>query len=59
MLHSISVKNRISLFVAVLIVLSGYAIYASTDALQRGERLAAFVMLVIAAIFLQRVQKSS
>lgn len=52
-------KNRISLFVAVLIVLTGYAIYASHDALRRGEGMAAFVMLVIAAIFIQKVQKRS
>jgi hypothetical protein len=44
-------KNPLPVFFTVLIVLAGY--------LHRGERMAAFVMLVIAALLIKRVQRRS
>jgi hypothetical protein len=52
--------NKIqSQFVAAMIVLTGLAIYLAVEATHRREGMAAFTMLVIAAIFWSKVQKKS
>lgn len=52
-------KNPIRVLMTVLMVLAGYAILASNDALRRGERMTAIVMLFIAVIFINKVQTRS
>lgn len=51
--------NKIqSQFAAAMVALTGLAIYLSIGASHRGEGMSAFVLLVIAAIFFSKVQKS-
>ncbi len=44
-------------FVAVLAVLAGYALYAAQGAAHRGNGMAAFVMVVIAMLFWKAIQR--
>jgi len=46
-----------SLFVVILVLLAGYAIFAAQDAVHRG--MPSIVLLFIAVIFWKRVQRSS
>jgi hypothetical protein len=49
-------KNPYALFGIVLSCLAAYALYASHSAYQRGEWTGAFVLLIIATIFVNRIQ---
>jgi hypothetical protein len=49
-------KNPFALFAIILSCLAVYALYASHGAYQRDERMAGFVLLIIAMIFLNRLQ---
>ena len=44
-------------FAAAMVALTGLAIYVAVAASHRGEGMAAFLLLVIAAIFWSKVQK--
>ncbi|HXW89044.1 MAG TPA: hypothetical protein VEK33_00720 [Terriglobales bacterium] len=52
-------SKQMSLFVVILVILAGYALYAAQGALHRGERMAFIVLLFIAVLFWKRVQKSA
>ena len=49
-------KNPFFVFSIILVCLAGYALYAAQDALHRGERGLAFIMIIIAMIFWKKVQ---
>jgi len=52
-------KKQLSLFVIVLLILAGYALFAAQRALHRGELSLFVVLMVIAVIFWTRSQKKS
>ena len=52
-------KKKLSLFVVVFLGLTAYALYAAQRAIHRGELMAFIVLMFIAVIFCNRVQKSS
>lgn len=56
---SYRMSKQMSLFVVILVILAGYALYAAQGALHRGERMAFIVLLFIAVLFWKRVQKSA
>lgn len=50
-------KNSYSLLAVIFVCLAGYALFAAQGAYQRGERMGAFLLIVIALIFWKRSQK--
>ena len=52
-------KKQLSLFVIVLVCLAAYALFAAQRALHRGEITLFIVMLFIAVMFWNRIQKKS
>jgi len=52
-------KKKLSLFVFVFLGLTAYALYAAQRAMHRGELMAFIVLMFVAVIFWNRVQKSS
>jgi high-affinity Fe2+/Pb2+ permease len=49
-------KNPWALFAIILSLLAAYALYASNSAYQRGERATGFILIIIAMIFVKRIQ---
>jgi hypothetical protein len=49
-------KNPFTLFAIILSFLTVYALYASHGAYQRGEQMSGFILLIIAMIFVKRLQ---
>jgi len=52
-------KNLVPPLVIVFLGLFAYSLYAAQDAMHRGERALAFILIVIALIFWKRIQRAS
>lgn len=55
--HSFSLKNPFAVFSVILALLAALALYLYEGAARRGEEMAAIVMLIIAVIFINKIQK--
>jgi len=56
---NLKLKNSWAVFLVLLTVLAAFALYRSEVAYQHRSLMEAFIMMVIAVIFVRRVQKTS